>query len=199
MVIRSIKNTRGGILIFLDEGSYLINKKVFLEEDIYEGKDICLEDLIEKSDFRNALEKARNYSSRSIKSSGKIKSYLEERGYSRFADRIVESLVTEGYVDDRLFCETYYSSVKGKKGIFYIRNKLIERGVPREIVYDFPIQENIDDVVAIIRKKYYKMEKIDIKTQKKMYLFLFNRGFSSEIIKKAINFVKNEDFSCEKG
>lgn len=109
-------------------------------------------------------------------------------------DKIIQQLYSLNYLNDQLYAESFQRSRSRKKGSLAIRQELKQRGIAEAIIEESleqrtPEQET-QTAQAILAKQAWRFQKDDKhKNYRKAYAFLARRGFSSDIIKAAL-----EDF-----
>lgn len=139
----------------------------------------------------------RNYFEKNLVEKLKQKEYDDEA-----ISLALEKLYSYGYLDDRRLTEAFVKDKKkfSKKGPRYIESALKAKGVEAEVIRQ-AIEENYQEDEALTNCKglvlkkleYYKKKTEDTYTLKgKLYAFLAQRGYNSEVIKKAIDEVLRE-------
>lgn len=114
---------------------------------------------------------------------------LLESGYTdTYASIGVEYAKSYGYIDDRRYAECYINGLGNKRSKKDIKNRLISRGVPGNIIEDVLSEAQLDETEAIwnaLRKKSVYPENIqnlDPVNRNKIYAYLMRRGFNSSTI-----------------
>lgn len=105
-------------------------------------------------------------------------------------DASINKLKDYGYIDDRRYARTYADSLIARnKSIIYIRMKLNEKGISRDItdmiIDELSYDEN-EQIRQLISKKGYDingLNNIDYDSRRKLYSYLMRQGFSSSAIK----------------
>lgn len=97
------------------------------------------------------------------------------------------------YLDDQRYAETFTRYKKEKFSRGQIKQKLMMRGVSREIVSEaIETEYDVDESVhirSILEKKHFSSEKADEGEFRRVYNYLLRRGFrSSDIIREMHNF-----------
>lgn len=84
------------------------------------GREISGEELAEiqlESEKSEALDKALNYISSTMKTESEIRKYLAQKGYlAGVSDYVVEKMKSYGYVDDAEYGKAYAKSLSSSKG-----------------------------------------------------------------------------------
>lgn len=126
------------------------------------------------------------------RSTQEIRDYLARKGISDVVGQeVVERLSREKFLDDEEFAEWWIRGRKEQgKAEFLIRRELENKGVVRDII-DRSFGENLSDDVQVARevvlrnhRKYSKYSGREYNA--KMGAFLARRGFSWEVIRKAL-------------
>ncbi len=139
-----------------------------------------------------------NYFEKVLVDKLKTKEYDEEE-----INFTLEKLRYYNYLDDSRLAQAFVNDKKrfSKKGPRYIKDALRSKGVSSDEI-NIAIEENYSDeeayenAIDLLRKKYeYYNRKANDKYQLKgkLYAFLAGRGFSSDIIKKVIDKVMQEN------
>lgn len=112
-------------------------------------------------------------------------------------DDCIAKCMEYGYVDDARFAERFVKSLINQKlGPSSIRQKMYAKGFPGPII-DEVLPGLLDDEILLEsardwRKKWFGEGPInDIKEKQKAYAKLARKGFSSQIISKAINLTED--------
>lgn len=106
-------------------------------------------------------------------------------------DTVIEQLINDRLVDENRFTESFIRSRTARgSGPVKIRHELQERGISGEI-----IEQYLDDSyefwqkhIATVRSKRFGIQyPEDYKEQSKQSRFLYQRGFSGELIQRLFN------------
>lgn len=123
---------------------------------------------------------------------------LREKEYEEEAIQFtLEKLYSYGYLNEQRLTAAFVNDKKrfSKKGPRYIANMLKTKGVSGELISE-AIKENyqedeaLENCISLLNKKldYYRRKSDDTYVLKgKLYAFLAQRGYDSDIIKRAIN------------
>lgn len=98
------------------------------------------------------------------------------------------------YTDDLRYAVSYITYNGDRKSRKRIEQDLISKGISKETVVqawnDWEEQGGASDELTMIRKllekKHYNPECTDYKEQQKLFAFLMRKGFSGEVIRKAL-------------
>lgn len=120
-----------------------------------------------------------------------IRKKMQASAYpERLIQQAIDKLKSYSYIDDVRYARTYVQTLINKnKSINYIRHKLYEKGISRDIT-DAIIEELSPDesiqIAEAIRKKGYETDKIknlDADNKRKLFTYLARQGFSVEKIR----------------
>ncbi len=184
---------------------YFIDNDIVAEASLFVGMDITdgeLQELVFKSDYRRAKQRALWYLDRMDYTEKGLFDKLIKAGFERHATAEVLAYFCEiGLIDDHRFAERlaerYSQANKSKREIL---NKLYQKGVPLDIAREVLSETETDEVAqikALIEKKYaYKLS--DKASFDKTFAALARKGFSFSAIKEALSQYKTElEFSEE--
>lgn len=139
----------------------------------------------------------RNYFEKALIDKLKEKEYDEEA-----ITGCLERLYSYGYLNDERLSQAFVNDKKrfSKKGPRYIASALKAKGVDGEVVRQtleacYHEDEALENCKSLVWKKldYYRKKTKDTYTLKgKLYAFLAQRGYGSEVIKRAIDEVLRE-------
>jgi regulatory protein len=128
-----------------------------------------------------------------LRTEGEMRDKMVQRGYtSETIDSVMQQLVFEKLVDDDRYAEIFIENMKLYKyyGFFQMKNKLILKKLPREL-----IESKLDELVTVdeekqIAKKYLQKEfgdsaeikKLPREERQKVMQRLQRRGFRTDVI-----------------
>jgi regulatory protein len=112
---------------------------------------------------------------------------LKGRGASQeVADGVLEKLIELKFLSDQTIAES--AARDTSKGKFAISQKLAARGVNRHIVEDALVgrsnADELENAIALVEKQSYKWT--GARAYEKAYGFMMRRGFSSSVIRTAL-------------
>ncbi|MGB9664671.1 MAG: regulatory protein RecX [Ignavibacteria bacterium] len=122
----------------------------------------------------------------------------------KFSDQIIKKVIDEllsiGYLNDKKFAEQYLSELTGKLfGPLKIKNEMIKRGIAKEIIDDvlsdyFNNDEIQKEVIKNILSKNRFPKKISNRNEmQKIYNYLISRGFQNGIVMEVLKEKMNLD------
>lgn len=145
----------------------------------------------------SAFSRAVGYIEKSLKTQKQLQTYLKEKGFLQESiDDAVQKLKEYGYIDDKVYAENYIKTYKDKKGKIKLKFDLLSKGVAADVIEE-ALQEFVDEdeqyaACEKLLKKYVKNKPQDVKLKSKAYAHLFSKGFSGDIISRAIGKVFSE-------
>ena len=194
--------------IFLDEVFFCgVTEDTLIRMNLKKGTKIDEEALkaLEEEESKNKcfsyaiyLLGRQNYFEKVLVEKLKRKEYSEED--IRYT---LEKLRYYNYLDDNRLTEAFVRDKKrfSKKGPRYIAEALRNKGVSQEQIAkaleeNYSTEEAYENCIGIAEKKleYYKKKTDDLYQLKgKLYAFLAQRGFSSEVIKRTIEALTKDE------
>lgn len=193
--------------LFLDEEFFCgITEDTLVKLKLKKGMEVdeeALEEIVKEENNNKCFNYAvfllgkRNYFEKVLVEKLKAKEYEDEAIH--FA---LEKLYGYGYLNDTRLTEAFVKDKKrfSKKGPRYIANALKFKGVDGDVIKQaiedhYQDDEAFENCKSLLEKKieYYKRKSADHYTLKgKLYAFLAQRGYSSDVIKKAVEEVIRE-------
>ena len=205
MIITSVDKKGNNVLVEFDE-----NERIKIPLEIYQKNSLyinCDVSTIQKEKIETESEKftikessfrylsIRNHSKFELKQKLRKKRYRED-----LIEEVIIELTEYGYLNDEQFAKDYYGSkIKKNVGPLKIKAGLYKKGVDRNIIehideINFDEDQLLENAIKVAEKKYRQLNERHIeknKMKQKLYSFLLNKGYSSEIIGKALsNLVK---------
>ncbi len=196
MEIKCIRKLNNLFVVDLnDEISLSLPESVFVRHNLYKGKELGEEDLLDirKDGERQiaidfALKKLRNR-----KTTWEIKDLLFKEGIDEDAIlAAVDYLQDYGFLNDREYAELYARDKRNLNGYgpVKIRYLLKQKGVDDELIADalehFTQDDEIELVEKIVHKKYVRNRNLS-KEKTKIIRFLLSRGFEYSAIKAVLS------------
>ncbi len=201
MNVTKVEKKRNKVTVYFDNKDYLvIPYELFLKNTLFVD-DVLSEDEIEKLKEKVEIYKIKQssfvYLSGRNHSKYELKLKLLKKLYNKhLVELVLSDLQRLNYLDDREFAKQYFNSkLKKKKGIKLIKLELSKKGVNRNIIEEISA-EFIDDPRMRESAKYLSEKKLKVLQRKnqtnlqikqKLFQFLLNKGFTTEIVKESIN------------
>ena len=191
------KSTNGRYIVTLEDNSKIsLYEETILEFNLLLTKNI--DDLEEISNFNMQYEAyyiaLKSINSR-FKSVDEVRKMLKNKEFtSEVIEFVIEKLVKQGYLNDRLFSKLYINNqmVTTNRGPLKIKKDLIDKGVDNNII-DEELEEFSEDIqLEKIDKCITKMLKSNnsrggVILKSKIFNDLKTLGYDSSIINKIIN------------
>ncbi len=110
------------------------------------------------------------------------------------ADQAIEYVKSFRYIDDLRYAGDYLTAFAGRKSLRRMEQDLQQRGVSRsdieQAVFAWQQQDGGQDELqmacALLEKKHYDKDNCDRRQQRRLYNFLACKGFSTDVIRKAL-------------
>lgn len=162
------------------------------------GQEITTEQLGEiqrDSEKSDALDKALEYISASMKTEKQIRDYLKRKGYlPESEDYAVEKMKEYGYIDDISYGERYAASLSKSMGKRLIEQKLMQKGVSASAAAQAAGEvEGEEEAAKRTFEKYMRAKEYTKENLRKAYRYLSGRGFSHDTISAVIKSVGEVD------
>lgn len=137
--------------------------------------------VIQENEFVEALNKAADYVSKSLKTKKQVKDYLLRKGYTEeIAWSVVDKLKEYDYVNDQEYSKRYIESTSKTQGKRLIEFKLMSKGVRKDEIENAYAETDINskDNAKKIAEKYLRNKEITKENIAKTYRYLISKGFS---------------------
>lgn len=147
--------------------------------------------MMSKSDIRiRAKKRALHLLERMDRTEHQLREKLRASEYpEEVIEEAIEYVKSFHYIDDERYAETFTRYKKEKMSRQQIKQKLMLKGVSREIISNAIEDEyDVDETVhirSILKKKHYAADVSDEGEFRRVYNYLLRRGFrSSDILKE---------------
>lgn len=199
LIEKNKKNKKRYFVYVDDKYSFSISEEDYISMNLYEKKEITEEEIkhiVEVVNLREAKSTAVRYLSLRLRSEYDVRCKLKREGYgNKTIDKAIDEVKSLGYINDRLFVQKYvFDRIKlNPKSKKMLKCELMNKGIPEEII-DVELKEfKMDDTVIakeLVRRKFGKYYPFDDKITRRIYSFLFHRGFNQETINQAVTSFK---------
>lgn len=189
--------------LFVDGQFYSgVLKETAITNNFFVGKKIeqaLLDQILIESESKQAFNKASDYLATRLHSKQELRLKLIKKGYKNQAIEIaLNKLIEYGYINDATFAELYIQN-NSKLSKQMLINKLTAKGINRQIIDNALL--NIDNSQELntaidLTQKYLKNKDFNL-CKTKLYAFLLRKGFTYDIINKAIKIVTKQDLEWE--
>ena len=146
-----------------------------------------LDEIQLETEKSQAVDKAMNHISASMKTEKQLYDFLAKKGYTQaVCEYVLEKLKYYKLVDDQAYCRSYISCVSGK-GRRALENELLKRGADKKAIEEALSNYEEDDGEAlIIFKKYMRGKEPTRENLYKGFKYLLSKGYSYETAKSAL-------------
>ncbi len=142
--------------------------------------------------YSEARNKAIAHIGIAVSSSGKIRTFLSDKGFSSdVIDDVITQLIEDGYVDDRRYAMKILRSRSGAKaeGCAKLSLRLEEAGIPYDVIDEVLADEEFSDentIMDVILSRYpkdsFSADPSEAKRElAKAIRYLESRGYSSSL------------------
>ena len=161
-------------------------------------------EILEEDSFLECKNSAFRLLARRQHSRREVEQKLVMKGYSnRIVERVTEHLLINNFLDDKLFAENFIKyKIARKYGFNKIKAQLFEKGIEKTVITHFELlysqDKKIESSALVLAEK--KIESIKrketdrTKIRAKLYNYLMMRGFSTDITKKVIDHIFENNF-----
>ncbi len=170
--------------IFLDETLAREHLKTNQEID-----DERLFQIKKENDARVSFALATSYMEKYVTTEKGIRDYLKKKSFDdETISKTVDKLKAYGFVDDEKFAKNYFESLSSGKGKRVIANKLLQKGISKEIVQE--LLSNVDDesqleTAIALAEKFVKNREQSPKLWNKCLAHLVYKGYDYSVAQKA--------------
>ncbi len=144
-----------------------------------------------------SFDMAVSYMEKYISTQKKVKDYLKSKGFDdETISETIKKLKEYGYINDENFAKNYFESLSGSFGKRAIANKLLSKGVAKNIVEE--LIENVDEDSQLMlatkeTEKFCKNRENSPKTAQKCLAHLVYKGYDYFVAQQAVKVVlKNQ-------
>ena len=202
-IISINKKGRNYRIKFDDNSTLLLDQDLLAKYNLYEDLEISNEHLTvitEDAGYRIVYSSAlRILSGRSHSISELITKLKQKKYEEKFIDKVIARLVELEYLNDEKFANEYfqYALERKKSGPIKIIHELRKKGVSSEFIDKLNTEDNEERFklnAALLAEKKLNTLNIDKlgkeKIRQKLYSFLQQKGYKSEIIYQVVNSLK---------
>lgn len=173
--------------------AFSVFKESLIGLNLFQEKEISKKEIeeIKNIDIENkSMSKAYNLLSYRPRSKEEIRKKLS----LKFSDKIVKNTLKEleekKYLNDEAFVDFWFENRAKSRGVALLRYELFKKGVAAEIIEQktstHKPEKDLENAIALIKSKS-KFKKLEQKeARQKIGSYLARRGYSYDIIKKAI-------------
>lgn len=140
-----------------------------------------------ETNIKKAFGKALGYLSRRHRSILEMNDYLFKKGFAPLiVEMVVQRLLQENYLNDRMFAENYLENRKRNKpkSLFAFRYELGKKGISPAIIDELIVEyDDLELALLAVRQKIRLWRHLDEESlKKKVFAYLRYRGFGFSVI-----------------
>lgn len=180
------------------EHSFVLYKGELRQYGISEGGELPQEtyrELMEELLPRRAKLRAMNLLKSREYTEKQLGDKLRDGGYPEpVVQQAMEYVKAFHYIDDLRYAESYLSTFADRKSLRRMEQDLQQKGISRPVLEQAVAawqqeggQDELQMACRLLEKKHYDRESCDRKEKQKLYNFLMYKGFSAEVIRRALN------------
>ncbi|MBQ0099807.1 MAG: regulatory protein RecX, partial [Firmicutes bacterium] len=144
----------------------------------------------------NALSKAINYISKTLKTKVQVINYLRTKGYEdEIVFKVIDKLKEYNYIDDVEYAKKYLEFSSKKQGAKLSNYKLMAKGIRKEDLEKANQESEIryDISCEKVLEKYLRNKEKTKENLIKASRYLLGKGFNYEDIENAVSKLREED------
>lgn len=178
--------------------SFVLYKGELRQYGIAEGEELAEETcrkLLEELLPRRAKLRAMNLLQSRDYTERQLQDKLRNGGYPETVVlQALEYVKSFHYIDDLRYAGGYLTTFEGRKSLRRMEQDLQQKGICKQVIEQAVAawqeqdggQDELQMACALLEKKHYDRDACDRKQQQRMYNFLMYKGFSSEVVRKAL-------------
>lgn len=193
-----IRRKQWKILLTLSNGEILeLDPDAFASFNLHSGDmldESTKESLLLADQQKRGLQQALRWLAVRPQAGGELRRRLNQKGFAQVTDNIIEKLRSQDYINDDDFARRY---VKTRLLTKNIGRRMIEAELKAKGIAEVSIERVLDELMDLettlrlakkaVSKKMALLKKLDpAKRKRKIYSFLLQRGFDSEIIAQVL-------------
>ena len=180
------------------ESSFVLYKGELCQYEIAEGKELpeetyrkLMEELLPRRAKLRAMNllKSRDYTEKQLEDK------LRDGGYPEpVVIQAMDYMKAFRYIDDLRYAKSYLDTFAGRKSLRRMQQELQQKGISRSVLEQAVAvwqqnggQDELQMAYRLLEKKHYNRDSCDWKEKQRLYNFLIYKGFSAEVIRKALN------------
>ena len=189
------KRNKNRFNLYTEEGFLIsLSYETLLKFHIREGgalEEEELEQVRAEDTVKYAKEQAMQYVAYAPRSQRQVEQQLAKKGVDEQSIAgAVETMKKYGYIDDAAYVQEFVRSYAKRMGAQAIRQKLMQNGVSGRVVEEnlsLSDEAQLETACMILTKQAKKYQKLGPqKAKQRMYAMLARRGFSGEVIRRAM-------------
>lgn len=161
-----------------DIRKYAIKESTELPDEIYE-------DFINKTMIPRARKKALEILSRADCSEADLRKKLYLKNYQvEVIENAISYVKKFNYLNDARYAENFINYKSNSKSLRQIKMELFSKGIDSDIIEQIITDDRTDEEALhnLIKKKIKNLKEIDLDKKRKLYSYLYRKGFDTELI-----------------
>ena len=157
-----------------------------IDEEVY--------DILRKLVIKRAKLRAMHLLSDMGRTESQLRTKLKQGGYSDEAvEEAIRYVKSFGYINDAEYVRSFIDSRKEKKSKKEIYAALKQKGVDSDIIeqvfeeMDYGEEDSRQAIEALMRKRNYNPDSVDLKEKQKLMGYLMRKGFRYEEVNSVLN------------
>lgn len=208
MVVTDIKEYRKGKYeIYLNDAFAFVLykseiKQYGIEKD-HELSDNSYEDILKVLLPKRAKKRAMNLLLKNDLTEKKLREKLTENKYpTQCIEEAIDYVKSYHYIDDRRYAHGFIASKAQSTSKSVIRNKLIEKGISKDIIdselnefyEDDPLNSGVEEelIKKLLIKKCHGRFDLEYEERQKIFASIYRKGFSLDKVSKIFDEIRNE-------
>ena len=181
----------------IDGEKYVLHSEIIVKYGISTNSEIDKDKLcivVYESDVMIATNLAMNYVSSKIITTKQLKDYLRGKGYKgQVIAKVIDKFNEYGVLNDQNFAASYVSLKQNSLSKRAIENKLMQKGVNKDIAKE--CLQDFDDMQVAINtaQKFMKTKPYTEENVNKLLRHLSYKGFDYETINKVLGHLKHNE------
>lgn len=166
-----------------DIRKYAIKESTELPDEIYE-------DFINKTMIPRARKKALEILSRVDCSEADLRKKLYLKNYQvEVIENAISYVKKFNYLNDARYAENFINYKSNSKSLRQIRMELFSKGIDSDIIEQIITDDRTDEEALhnLIKKKIKNLKEIDLDKKRKLYSYLYRKGFDTELISHVLS------------
>lgn len=151
------------------------------------------EQIVFEKERSEALSKATNYVTKTLKTKKQVLEYLLGKGYNQdTVNYCLDKLIEYRLIDDEEYAKRFIESVSKGEGVNLTRYKLMMKGLNKQVIENIYNDAQIDskENAKNLAVKRMKNKEINKENLSKTYRYLISKGFTYDDATYAIDCIK---------
>jgi len=193
--ISECKKNKNRVNVYVDgDFAFALYLETAMQYGLKKDQDISgldFKTIAEDDEKKYSMDAAFKFISYQMRCKNEVFKKLKQKGVSdESAGETIRKLEELGYINDRVYAETYAAELKERMGNRGIMRKLFEKGIDKDIAEEVLQGMGEYTILAAFQaeKLFEKYKDLDKrKAREKVFRTLMSRGFETDDIRRAIN------------